>query len=208
MSSEIEYYKNLINIMQKTSGTRFSAANNLTVRDRFSVATLSILSIFLIAISVISLVSSDAFGSDGAKFFGALSVIASVWILVITLFDYALSRSVLALRLHQNAIRINQRMRAMEREVAKPMPDMEALRNWATDYENDIADTEVNHSPSDYKIYLFSKQKPTGWITKIWYPVRNFTFSALVFCISVPSNILVLLVVIGATAWYVFAHQV
>ena len=203
MSAEIDYYRNLVGIMLKTSGTRFTAANNLTVRDRFSVATLSILSIFLIAVSVISLAAPDVVGSNGAKFFGALSVIASVWILVITLFDYALGRSVLALRLHQNAIRINQRLREMEREIAKSEPDLVLLRSLAADYEKDIAETEVNHSPSDYKIYQFNKQKPTGWITKIWYPIRNFLFSSLVFCVSVPSNLLVLIIVVGATGWYV-----
>ena len=59
MSEELDYYRNLVGIMLKTSGTLFTAANNLTVRDRFSVATLSILSIFLIAVSVISLAAPD-----------------------------------------------------------------------------------------------------------------------------------------------------
>lgn len=206
MSSEIEYYRNLVGIMLKTSGTRFTAANNLTFRDRFSVATLSILSIFLIAVSVISLAAPEVLGSNSAKFFGALSVIASVWILVITLFDYALGRSVMALRLHQNAIRVNQRLRAMEREIEKPTPDLKLLRRLAAEYEDDVADTEVNHSPSDYKIYQFSKQKPTGWVTALWYPARNFLFSSLVFCVSVPSNLLVLIVVIGASGWYVISR--
>lgn len=206
MSTEIDYYRNLVSIMLKTSGTRFTAAQNLVVRDRFSVATLSILSIFLIAVSVVTLGAPDVLGANGTKFFGALSVIASVWILVITLFDYALSRNVMALRLHQNAIRINKRLRAMEREIEKQAPDLRLLRNLAAEYEDDIAETEVNHSSSDYKIYQFSQQKATGWFTKSWFPIRNFLFSSLVFCISVPSNLIVLMVVLGATGWYVIGR--
>lgn len=202
MSTETEYYSNLVNIMLKTRGTRFTSAQLLTVRDRFSVATLAVLSIFLIAVSVVSLVAPDAVGTSGAKYFGALSVVASVWILVITLFDYALGRGVLAHRLHQNAIKITKLARAIERELAKDSPDMTTLRQLAEKYEDENAETEVNHSPSDYKIYLYSRQKPTGWVTEIFYPIRNFVFSALIFCVSVPSNILVVLVVAGATIWY------
>jgi hypothetical protein len=204
MSSEVDYYRNLVGIMLKTSGTRFTAAQNLVIRDRFSVATLSILSIFLVAVSVVSLASPEVLRADGAKFFGALSVVASVWILVITLFDYALGRSLMALRLHQNAIRIQKRLRAMEREIEKAAPDMDILRKFASEYEDDIAETEVNHSPSDYKIYQFSKQEPTGWLTAIWFPIRNSAFSGLVFCASVPSNLIVLAIVLGATCWYLF----
>lgn len=141
-------------------------------------------------------------GTSGAKFFGALSVIASVWILVITLFDYALGRSLLAHRLHQNAIKITKIARALERELAKLSPDMAVVRQMAELYEEENAETEVNHSPSDYKIHLYSRQKPTGCVTSIMFPIRNALFSALIFCISVPSNILVLLVVGGATVWY------
>lgn len=79
---------------------------------------------------------------------------------------------------------------------------MTTLRQLAEKYEDENAETEVNHSPSDYKIYLYSRQKPTGWVTEIFYPIRNFVFSALIFCVSVPSNILVVLVVAGATIWY------
>lgn len=141
-------------------------------------------------------------GTSGAKFFGALSVIASVWILVITLFDYAFGRGLLAHRLHQNAIKITKIARTMERELAKPSPDMSVMRQLAERYEDENAETEVNHSPSDYKIYLYSRQKPTGAVTAVLYPMRNFLFSALIFCVSVPSNLLVLIVVGGATIWY------
>lgn len=202
MSAETDYYMNLVKIMLNTRGTRFTSAQLLTVRDRFSVATLAVLSIFLIGVSVILLASPDAMGTSGAKFFGALSVIASVWILVITLFDYALGRGLLAHRLHQNPIKITKIARIMERELAKPSPDMSVMRQMAERYEDENAETEVNHSPSDYKIYLYSRQKPTGAVTAVLYPIRNFLFSALIFCVSVPSNLLVLIVAGGATIWY------
>jgi SMODS and SLOG-associating 2TM effector domain family 5 len=202
MSNELEYYKHLVGIMLKTRGTRFTSAQLLVARDRFSVATLTILSVFLIAVSVALLISPNVIGSDGAKFFGALSVVASVWILVITSFDYALGRNLLAYRLHQNAIQITKLAREMERELEKSTPDMELIRSIAKRYEEENAETEVNHSPSDYKIYLFSRQISTGWFTAIVYPIRTFLFSTLIFCISVPSNLLVLLLVGGATIWY------
>ena len=204
MNSEVDYYTNLVSIMLKTSGTRFTSAEQLTVRDRFSVATLAILSIFLIGVSVVSLVAPDARGTLEAKFFGVLSVVASVWILVITLFDYALGRSLHAYRLHQNAIRIMKLARAMERELANPSPDMASVRQLARRYEKEITKTEVNHSTSDYKMYVYSRQKPTGLFTAILYPIRNFLFYALIFCICVPLNIIVLAVVGGATIWYFF----
>lgn len=202
MKSEIEYYEHLASVMFSTRGARFTAAHLLTQRERFSVATLALLSIFLISVSVISLSSQGTVSGDAAKFFGSLSIIASVWILVITLFDYALGRGVLAHRLHQNAIRITKLMRELERELVKASPDIERLRNLAAQYEEEIADTEVNHSPSDYKMHLFSRQKANTWPGRIFIYIRNTLYSASVFCSSVPSNLLVLCVVFGASFWY------
>jgi hypothetical protein len=126
--------------------------------------------------------------------------------LVIILFDYALGRGLLAHQLHQNAIRITKLAREMERELEKSSPDVDLIRSLAKRYEEENAETEVNHSPSDYKIYMYSRQKPTGWLTNFVYPVRNLLFSTLVFCASVPANLLVLLVVAGATVWYLLRY--
>ena len=204
MIIETEYYTQLVDIMQKTRGARFTAAHLLVVRERFGIATLAILTIFLITVSVISLVSPNIVGSEGVKFFGALSVIASVWILVISLFDYALGRGLLSHKLHQNAIRITKIMREMERELAGPDPDMTRLRKLAKRYEDENAETGVNHSPYDYQAHLYEREKALTGFQKVWFPIRKWAFSSLVFCASVPSNLLVIIVVGGATIWYLF----
>ncbi len=138
VSRELDYYDNLAKIMLATRGSRFTAAHLLTNRDRFSVFTLAMLSIFLIGLSVVLLAAPDVLGSKGSKYFGTLSIVASVWILVITLFDYALGRGILAHQLHQNAIRITLVVREMERELAKPNPDMDKIRLLAEKYELSI----------------------------------------------------------------------
>lgn len=191
--------------MLTTRGTRFTAAISLTTRDRFSVATLAFLSIFLIGLSVVLLAAPEVLGSPGGKYFDVLSIVASVGILVTTLFDYALGRGVLAHQLHQNAIRITPVIRDMERELKKPCPDMDKIRSLAEKYECYISETQVNHSWSDHQIYKYSRQQPGWWLEKIWFPVRYFSFRATIFFISVPFNILVLVIVVGGVAvWYVF----
>lgn len=203
MSEEIDYYKHLVGIMNTTRGTRFTAAQLLIRRERFSVGTLAILSTFLIAVSVVSLAAPELVEGSAGKFFGALSVVASIWILVITLFDYALARGVLAHRLHQNALRITKLAREMERELETPQPDLHLIRSLARRYEDEIAETEVNHSSSDYKIYMYSRQKPTYFFSKLFYTIRNFLFSVVIFCTSVMSNLLVIIFMIGATVIYI-----
>lgn len=203
MTKELDYYNHLAKIMLKTRGTRFTAAQLLVNRDRFSVATLAILSIFLISISVTFVAVPDIISRGGGIYFSVLSIISSVWILVITLFDYALGRSLLAYRLHQNAIRITKLVRELERELEKDSPDMELIRTIAKRYEEENAETEVNHSSSDYKIYIYSRQTASNCFMRTVLSIRNFSFYVIVFCASVPSNLLVLLVVGGATIWYI-----
>jgi hypothetical protein len=203
MNTETAYYRNLTGIMLTTRGTRFTAATSLTFRDRFSIVTVALLSVYLIGLSVVLLAAPESIGSEGAKFFSILSIVASIWILVISLFDYALGRGVLAHRLQQNAIRITLIAREMERELEKVSPDFEQLRLLAARYEQEVAETQVNHSTSDYKMYMFSRQKASGPLGATILSGRNLLYSILVFCWSVPADLIVLVIVCVATIWYV-----
>jgi hypothetical protein len=205
MSNQLDYYKHLASIMLTTRGTRFTAAQILKNRERFSVLTLAFLSVFLIAVSVFSLAIPNALGSFGGKYFGTLSAVASIAILVITLSDNSLERGILAHRLQQNALRISKVMRKMERELEKITPDINTLESLACEYEDGVADTEVNHSTSHYKIYVYSRQKANGRIIGVAYAIRNILYISLVFFRESWPNLLVITAVLGATLWY-FLH--
>ena len=190
--------------MLKTRNARFTAAQQLVTHERFSIITLAMLSIFLIGVAVALLAVPDVLDSEATKFFGALSIVASVWILAITLYDYALGRGLLAYRLHRNALKITKIMRSLERELACEHPNKEALRRIAEEYESEIFEAEVNHSPGDYQFSRYQSQKAEHWFQAIWFFVRNFMMRITRFISSVPSNLMVIMVIFGSIFWYFF----
>lgn len=202
MSQEVDYYKNLAEIMLKTRGARFTAAQRLISHERFSVVTLALLSIFLISVAISLLSAPDSIDAGAARFLGALSIVASVWILAITLFDYAFGRGLLAYRLHRNALRITRIMRSLERELARETPDMSTVRAIAEEYETEISEAEVNHSSSDYKLSIYQRQKPITVFQKVYFPIRILAFRIGVFICSVPSNLMIMAIIAVSLIWY------
>lgn len=205
MNDEKQYYQNLCQIMLKTRGARFKAAARLTMQERLSVCALSILSVFLTAVSVALLSTPEYIDAYGAKIFGILSTIASVWILVITLYDYAQGRAVLAHRLHENALSITKLLRQMERELQKGSPDYDLIRAIANSYEEEISKTYVNHTACDYKMHILDTQaEKENWRKRLSNSYIRFKCLVFSMSFSVISSALVLIFIVTMMSLYFF----
>ena len=156
MPNEIGYYEHLAEIMYKTRGCRFAAASALEIKERWSVGTVAFLSAYLVSWSVILVSYPEVFNSKHAAFYTAISAIASISLLVISLMDYAFGRSVQAEKVHQNALSIPICMRELERELASKSPDVAAMQKIAivhvripsdgNNYSNHLVHLSLRHT--------------------------------------------------------------
>ena len=204
MPNEIGYYEHLAEIMYKTRGCRFAAASALEIKERWSVGTVAFLSAYLVSWSVILVSYPEVFNSKHAAFYTAISAIASISLLVISLMDYAFGRSVQAEKLHQNALSISICMRELERELASKSPDVAAMQKIAIEYERHISATQVNHTSMDFTRWTYNSAKAHGFVTIVWYPIRRILFNIWFYLSSMFMYVFLLTATIIPTIWYTY----
>ena len=202
MSGEIEYYTHLAGIMYQTRGCRFGAAAALEVKERWSVGTVAFLSTYLLSWSIILLAYPEAFNSKHAAFYTAISATASIALLVVSLLDYAFGRPVKAEKLHQNALSISICMRDLERQLASNSPDVTIMEKIAIEYERHISETQINHTTMDFTRWVYASQKPTGFFTSFWYPLRRALYNSWFYFSAMFLYVLLLAAIIIPTIWY------
>ncbi len=200
-SSELDYFRHLCGIMQKTRGARFAGGQLLVMKERASLLILALLSIFLIALSVLLIADPSIAAADKIRSIGVVSVVASIAILTLTIFDYALGRGVLAEKLHENALLITETMRELERELAKAAPDLSVLHKCAAAYEKLNISTNVNHGAMDYSVYLSGRLTSDCAVLNLWFRLYNNLLWVVVVSYSVLPGIVTLCGLAFSTYW-------
>lgn len=191
----IGYYQYLSErVMAGTRGARFTAARLLIFKERASLVIQSVLAILLIWVSVILLAYPNIDEAITRKL-GIVSTMASVAILGITLFEYALGRGLLAAKLHDSALRTTVFMRKLERELAKPNPSPAVLEQAAEEYEQENVLTNVNHSAMDFTLHKYSRARSNCWIVEAFFRTRSFVAQASVVALAVSPGLLTLAVI-------------
>jgi hypothetical protein len=202
MSTEIDYYKYLVDIMYRTRGCRFGAAAALETKQRWSLGTIAFLSMYLIGWSIVLLAYPDAFTPRQAAFYNSMSAIASIALLAMSLMDYALGRSVQAEKLHQNALAISKGMRELERELASTSPNISTMEGIAAEYERIIAETQVNYTSMDYTRWVYNSAKSNSFISFIWFPIRKLLYNVWFYISSLFVHLLLMTSILVPTIWY------
>lgn len=205
-TAEDAYYRHLATIMHSTRGARFTAASSLGLRERWSVATTAFLSVFILAWSVFLIAQPQSFDAQATRFFAGLSIVASVSVLVLSLLDYAYGRAVRAEKLQENALQISILMRRLERELCSSTPDLNVMREIADRYENDLAHTQVNHSPADYKKFRLEAEAPSSLIDKTSHLLRLSAYNLWYYAAPVALHLMIVTFVLTASIWYVVHH--
>lgn len=190
------YYNYLAeNIMAGTRGARFTAARLLIIKERVSLIIQSILAVLLIGVSVY-LLAYPSVDENQARTLGLISTMASVAILAIMLFEYALGRGLLASKLHDSALRATALMRELERELAGPSPSLEVLMRAAEDYEQENILTNVNHSAMDFTLHRYARAKSGCRIVNLFYRGRSIFAQTLAVAFAVWPGLLTLGVIV------------
>jgi SMODS and SLOG-associating 2TM effector domain family 5 len=163
INNDLKAYLDSLNLrIWKTKGSRFNAARRLNNNYQFSLISISILSIYGIAIPVIQGIVKNPQCQRINDIYNAISLILSVFTLTISLLEGAKNYQIRADKLHNNAIEISTLQREIEYltlsesgspEFIKKLGDM-SLR-----YESLVKSCPENHEPEDYTFFMVQNRK-------------------------------------------------
>jgi hypothetical protein len=165
------YSEALDNRLWKTKGARFNAVRRLNNKYQFSITSISILSVYGIAIPIVQSIPSSSKCPGVNNLYTAISTILSVFTLVLSLLEGSKNYQVRAERLYDNAVKISGLSRELEylRKCESAKPDLqEKLLEISRKYEAIIEDCPENHSSEDYKLFEIQNRK---YFSKGWLPV-------------------------------------
>ncbi|WYL97137.2 MAG: SLATT domain-containing protein [Gloeotrichia echinulata IR180] len=148
--------------MWKTKGSRFNAARRLNNKYQFSLSSISILSIYGIAIPLIQGIVKNPQCQKINDIYNAISLILSVFTLVISLLEGAKNYQIRAEKLYHNAVKISGLERELEYLMISQSGDADFLHklgNVSDRYEALIKECPENHSAEDYTLFMAQNRK-------------------------------------------------
>ncbi|MCQ3002494.1 SLATT domain-containing protein [Pseudomonas sp. ICMP 561] len=182
-----DYITSLRTTIWRTSSARYNAARRLKRKELFSTISLAFFSVQTIALAVIQKIFSSKFiaipGLD--DYATVVSVLAGIFIIVISLMEWGSRNGSNADALYKNAEELNGLQRTIFLDIAKS--NAGAAQNWdaATKtlemYEEIQGRCDINHSSLDDRFFVaqhrgspeFSKKQiswlEAQWVSFLWF---------------------------------------
>lgn len=192
--------------MWRTAGARFICQRRMKYRDTFSSFTIAILSVYLIAISVAQKIyNTGECYPELDNHLTFIAIVGAVFIIVISLIEWAGNFSVRAERLFENATEIKKLQSRLERALIDGVPENTLKTEFEAtghNYEQLVDKNSPNHDPVDD--FLFRAQNRTdphpsfqlnvyqaSWAWVWWLLV---TFGMYAVLLIIPVTILLLVI--------------
>lgn len=158
MSNSHLFIKELRISAWATSSARFNAARRLKLRDLFAAFSIALFSSIGIGLAVMQKTYAVKADSAGDRYLTLLAVCIGLFVLVISLVEWAAGNTLRADSLHRNAEDLNTLQRKIQQRVAFVddgqtllMSDVDNLR---AEYETLKAKCPYNHESIDYRYFL------------------------------------------------------
>jgi uncharacterized membrane protein len=174
--------------MWRTAGSRFNCCRRMKYRDTTSTATISMLSIYLIAISVAQKIYNVGHEHpDIDNHLTFIAIIGAVFIIIISLIEWAGNYSVRAERLFENATEIKKLQARIERALIDGTPESilkSEFESAGHDYEQLVDKNSPNHDPVDDSLFIAQNRTEShpsfrinffqAWSARIWWMMASF----------------------------------
>lgn len=176
----------------KTKGSRFNAVRRLNNKYQFSLSSISILSIYGIAIPIIQGVVKNPQCQKVNDIYSAISLILSVFTLAISLLEGAKNYQLRAEKLHNNAVKISSLQSKLDYLIVRKSGNanfLQQLGNISARYEKLIKECPENHEPQDYTLFMAQNRKDfndndknKNWVKKLknWVEKLNIRINLII----------------------------
>lgn len=199
-NSDLKAYAESLNSrFWKTKGSRFNAARRLNNKYLFSLSSISILSVYGIAIPIFQSAVNSSQCPKINNVYNAISLILSVFTLVVSLLEGAKNYQLRAEKLHKNAVDISKLQRELEYLLVNQLGDAELLKKLgdiSTRYEELIKDCSENHEPEDYTLFMAQNRKDfkISWLIGLYIRIKLFfiDYWLYIFVLGIPPALFLL----------------
>lgn len=160
----------------KTKGIRYTAYHRLRNQSRWSIITISILSFYILSLSIVAILFQDSFSSFKHQLFNAFSLISSVFIMIVSFVESLKAYDLQAEFLHRNANDISKIFNEFQRRLRNNLLDESYSKYVVEEYNKLLDSCPFNHSEIDFE--RFKVKEPnhfnlTGWR---FFIVRPYLF--------------------------------
>ena len=163
-----EYANALLRRIWITKGVRFEGARRLETKQRASDLTISLLSVYVIAFTLLQLLARDASTGTLTTLFPLVTIIAPILILVLSQHESGKQYRVFADRMLHSAHQIEALYSHLEYLMAfEASPDSKPLDEIRTKYEEIMRDTALVQDQIDYQYY--QSLHPDKFRTYTWW---------------------------------------
>lgn len=176
--------KKLVETIWKTQGARFAAQRRLTAMHRWSLGSIAVASLYVIALSLIPWFFQIEQAEE--RWLGLLTVLSAVGILVMSLLEAGQRYEVRAERVHDCGLELGALMGELDVHVAAGR-GIEGLAELRRRYDAILKEHKENHEDLDHKQFLASRRTDfeIGWVHAravnfYWVARTYWRFAALI----------------------------
>ncbi|MCL6754614.1 SLATT domain-containing protein [Nostoc sp. CCCryo 231-06] len=193
------YTESLSSRIWITKGSRFNAARRLNNKYQFSLNSISILSVYGIAIPIIQGIVRNPQCQKINEIYNAISLILSVFTLAISLLEGAKNYQIKAEKLHKNAVEISSLQRELEYLMISKSGEadfLQKLGDISVKYEHLIERCPENHEPEDYDFFMAQNRKDfkisrlAGFYIRIKLIIKDYWL--YIFVLGIPPTFFLL----------------
>lgn len=150
----------LLRKMWQTKSARFNAHKRLEGRHRLSILATSLLSCYLVGVSLYQLVFESSLTATGIKLLSVTNIVVSVFLIMIILVEAARNYGSEAERMRENALAISALYNAFQ---ALPLADADAQRmEYAAEYSKLLEIAQLNHEDLDRNLFRIPNASELG----------------------------------------------
>lgn len=175
MEHNKERYIHFLNRVEVTRDARFQAEKRLLRRHKYSYYIISLLSLFVIIISMIPSIEVDLTTQQN-QILLAITILNSVFIIITTLMDGAGEYSLSAHFMNRSARELSTIFNALKLASDEQKMDPKFIKTQQDRYQDVLNDCPVNHDDIDYLSVKLTKPNLFGHVM----PKSKF-FKALMF---------------------------
>lgn len=138
----------------KTKGSRFVARERLRSTNTISITTVTMLSVYVIVLSVILLAFSDQLNALNAKWLNVVNIGLSVLIIVFSLIESSKDHLGGAEVMNQSGLRLGEIYGLLSAKMEAGSLTALDLEKMEFEYANALKESRLNHTTQDYLVFV------------------------------------------------------
>ena len=158
-------HRDLLDRMHSSMRARYYAHGRMQLKQKVSIFTLSIISLFVVAISLFALTYSPILAATTKSAITFASIISSIFIIIVGLLESQNNYQVKALQMYKCAMEINDLYQKLQIE---PMISKDTLQYYSDNFHSVMQGCPYSYDDIDFMMAKIEAKKTedVGWETK------------------------------------------